>query len=73
MINITSLLAKAGIGVGFSFGVRAWTEVEIWRIKGMRIGSQLKIIRGLKGFINFTNLPHNILHYSFELAIIIPT
>ena len=35
MVNITSLLAKAGSGVGFSFGVRAWTEVEIWCVKGM--------------------------------------
>ena len=29
------LLAKAGSGVGFSFGVRAWTEMEIQCVKGM--------------------------------------
>ena len=41
MVNIASLLAKAGSGVGFSFGVRAWTEVEIRCIKGMH---RLKLI-----------------------------
>ena len=35
MVNVTSLLAKAGSGVGFSFGVRAWAEMEIWCVKGM--------------------------------------
>ena len=35
MVNITSLLAKVGSTVGFSFGVRAWTEMEIWCVKGM--------------------------------------
>ena len=35
MVNVTSLLAKAGSGVGFSFGVRAWTEMEILCVKGI--------------------------------------
>ena len=35
MVKITSLLIKAGSGVGFSFGVRAQTEMEIWCVKGM--------------------------------------
>ena len=35
MVRVTSLLAKAGSGVGFSFGVRSWTEKEIWCVKGM--------------------------------------
>ena len=26
---------KAGSGLGFSFGVRAWAEMEIWYVKGM--------------------------------------
>ena len=52
MVNIGSLLAKAGSGVGFSFGVRAWTKVEIRCVKGMY---RLKLISsekysGLKGF-----------------------
>ena len=35
MVNITSLLAKAGSGLGFSFGVRAWTEIDILCVKSM--------------------------------------
>ena len=45
MVNITSLLAKAGIGVGFSFGVRAWTEVEIRCVEGIY---RLKLISSEK-------------------------
>ena len=35
MVKVTSLLVKAGSGVGFSFEVRAWTEVEIRCVKVM--------------------------------------
>ena len=35
MVKVTSLLAKAGSGLGFSFGVRAWTEIEIQCVKGI--------------------------------------
>ena len=35
MVKVTSLITKAGSGLGFSFGVRAWTEMEIRCIKGM--------------------------------------
>ena len=35
MVKVTSLLAKAGSGLKFSFGVRASTEMEIWCVKGM--------------------------------------
>ena len=35
MDSVTSLLAKAGSAVGFSFGVRAWTEMETRCVKGM--------------------------------------
>ena len=45
MVNITSLLTEAGSGIGFSFGVRAWTEVEIRCVKGMY---RLKLISGEK-------------------------
>ena len=30
-----SLLARTGSGLRFSFGVRAWTEMEIKCVKGM--------------------------------------
>ena len=29
MVKVMSLLVKAGSGLGFSFRVRAWTEMEI--------------------------------------------
>ena len=32
MVKVMSLLVK---GVAFSFGVRAWIEMEIWCGKGM--------------------------------------
>ena len=35
MIKVMSLLAKAVSGLGFSFGVRAWTEMEMRCVKGM--------------------------------------
>ena len=35
MVKVMSLLAKAGSGLRFSFGVRAWTEMEIRCVKGM--------------------------------------
>ena len=55
MVNVTSPLAKAGSGVGFSFGVKAWTEMEIRCVKGMY---RLKLISsennsGFKG-LKFT-------------------
>ena len=57
-VNITSLLAKAGSRVWFSFGVRAWTEVEIWCVEGMH---RLKLISsekysGFKGLIDHRKL-----------------
>ena len=47
MVNVTCLLAKAGSGVGFSFGVRAWTEMKIRCFKGMH---RLKLISSEKKF-----------------------
>ena len=54
MVNVMSLLVKAGSGVGFSFGVKDWTEMEIQCVKGMY---RLKLISsennsGFKGIIN---------------------
>ena len=49
MVKVVSLLAKAGSGLRFRFGVRAWTEVEIRCIKGMY---RLKLVSGenISGF-----------------------
>ena len=54
MVRVTSLLVKAGSGVGFSFRVRARTEMEIRCVKGM---FRLKLISsgknsGFKGLIH---------------------
>ena len=35
MVKVTSLIVKAGSGLGFSFGVRAWTEMKIQCVKGI--------------------------------------
>ena len=43
--SVTSLLIKTRSGHGFSFGVRAWTEMEIWCIKGM---CRLKVLSSEK-------------------------
>ena len=53
MVKVTSLIVKAGSGLGFSFGVRAWTEMEIRCAKGMY---RLKLVSGernlgIKGLI----------------------
>ena len=45
MVKVTSLLIKAGSGLGFNFGVRAWTEMEIWCFKGMYM---LKVVSSEK-------------------------
>ena len=43
MVKVRSLLAKAGSGLRFSFGIRAWTEIEIQCVKGMY---SLKLVSG---------------------------
>ena len=54
MVKVTSLLAKAGSGLRFSFGVRARTEMEIRCVKSMY---RLKLVScennlGFKGLRN---------------------
>ena len=52
MVKVTSLLVNAGSGPGFSFGVRAWTEMEIRSVKGklmLKLVSSEKNL-GFKGF-----------------------
>ena len=48
MVKITSLLIETGSALGFSFGVRARTEMKIWCIKDMHL---LKVVlsEGFKG------------------------
>ena len=45
MVKVSSQLIKARIGHGFSFGVRAWTDAEIWCVKGV---SMLKVVSSEK-------------------------
>ena len=52
MVKVMSLIVKPGSGLRFSFGVRAWTEMEIQCVKGMY---RLKLVScknnsGFKGF-----------------------
>ena len=45
MVKVTSLLIKAESALGFSFGVRAETEMKIWCVKVMhllKVGSSEK-------------------------------
>ena len=48
MVKVTCLLAKAGSGVGLSFGVRALTQMEIRCVKGM---FRLKLISNEKNSV----------------------
>ena len=61
VVKVTSLLAKAGseLTCRFSFGVRAWTEMEIRCVKGMH---RLKLVSSennsvFKGLIHQVNHP----------------
>ena len=54
MVKFMSLIVKAGSGLRFSFGVKAWTEMEMRCVKGMY---RLKLVSrennsGFKGLIN---------------------
>ena len=53
MVKVMSLFVKAGSGLRFSFGVRAWTEMEIRCVKGMH---RLKLVscENNSGFNNLT-------------------
>ena len=58
MVKVTSLLAKAGSGLRFSFGVRAWTEMEIRCVKDMQrlklVSSEnISVFKGLNRPQNF--------------------
>ena len=52
MVKVMSSLINAGSRLWFGFGVRAWTEMKIWCVKGMfmlRVVSSKKNL-GFKGF-----------------------
>ena len=62
MVKVTCLLAKAGSGVGLSFGVRALTQMEIRCVKGMfrlkLISSEKNsVFKGLMGRLSFHPIP----------------
>ena len=52
MVKVMNLLIKAGSALGFSFGVKAQTEMKIWYVTGMYM---LKIVQSEKkvGFIKW--------------------
>ena len=45
MVKVMSLLIEGESALGFSFGVRAQTEIKIWCVKGMHL---LKIVSSEK-------------------------
>ena len=58
MVKVTSLLAKAGSGLRFSFRLRAWTEMEIRCVKDMQrlklVSSEnISVFKGLNRPQNF--------------------
>ena len=62
IVKVTSLIINAGSGPGFSFGVRAWTEMEIWCVNGMFM---LKVVSSQKKF-GFTGMTVNPKLFSVE-------
>ena len=46
MVKVASRLIEAESALGFSFGVRAQTELKIWCVKGMHL---LKAVPSEKG------------------------
>ena len=62
MVKVTSLLVKAESGLGCSFGVGAWTEMEIWCVKGMH---RLKLVSSEKNS-GFKSMTGNICCQHFE-------
>jgi len=48
-----TLLIKIGSGHGFSFGVRTWTEIEIWCVKGMYVLKVSEKKLGDEGYLKY--------------------
>ena len=53
VVKITSVVIRAGSEHRFSFGVRAWTEMEIWYAKGMYM---LKVVSSGKKRLTFKGI-----------------
>ena len=68
MVKVTCLLAKAGSGVGLSFGVRALTQIEIRCVKGM---FRLKLISSEKNSV-FKGLKTGIFPIDRKFARVVP-
>ena len=48
---MVKVISQAGSGLGFSFEVRAWTEIEIWCVEGiyrLKLVSSEKLFKGLR-------------------------
>ena len=50
LVKVTTTLIDAENALGFSFGVRAQTEMKIWCVKGMYklkiVSQEKKVLRG---------------------------
>ena len=50
LVKVTSLLIDTENALGFSFGVRAQTEMKIWCVKGMYklkvVSREKKVLKG---------------------------
>ena len=56
-VKVMSFLINAGSGLGFSFGARPWTEMEIWCVKRMfilKVEKNLGFNVGLKRILVFS-------------------
>ena len=68
MVKVTSQLAKAGSGLSFSLGVRAWTEMEIrcmYRLKLVSSENNSVFI----GLINLINCMCSVVRLDLSLLI----
>ena len=68
MVKVTSLLAKGGSGLSFSFGVRAWTEMEIRCMYRLKLVSS-KNNSVFKGLINLINCMWSVVRLDLPLLI----
>ena len=50
MVKVMSLLARAGSGLRFSFGVRAWTKMRVEGMHRLKLVSSknTSVVKGLK-------------------------
>ena len=63
VVKITSVVIRAGSEHRFSFGVRAWTEMEIWYAKGMYM---LKVVSSGKKRLTFKGIYKSFFYLLFN-------